>query len=304
MKSPMDSKKINEEKEMSIFSKKLLSSVFKSEGGRQRIIDHYDKLLSLHDFEYRERYVDTSFGSTYILESGRDDQPPLFLFHGSSSNSAAWFADIKALSQHFHVLAVDLIGDAGHSAETRPDTTSNGYSMWIRELYEGLGIEKASIMGNSLGGWMCLWFASVFPEKVDKIVLLATSGIAPIRVSFIFKVMFYGMRGGKGGDGITRMVFGKDSVPPEVIEFLNIISENYLPYTGALPSLSKAQLTKLVMPVLYIAGEDDKLTNVPKCANRLRKHLAQPTIYIIKNTGHVIYNVLDRVIPFLQKDRM
>ena len=71
-------------------------------------------MLASYHFVYRERYVDTSYGLTYILESGSPDLPPIFLFHGSTSNSAAWFADINELSQHFLVFAVDLVGDTGY----------------------------------------------------------------------------------------------------------------------------------------------------------------------------------------------
>ena len=275
-------------------------SVFKSAEGRQRILDQYDRLLSAFDFEYREQYIETSYGSTYILESGPHELPPLFLFHGSTSNSAAWFADIKKLTQYYHVLAVDLIGDAGHSAETRLDMKSDDYAMWIRELFEKLGIEKAFIMGNSLGAWMCLKFASVFPGKVERMVLIAASGITPIRLSFVFRVILYSLRGGKGGEAIARMVYGKDRIPQEVIDYINIISENYSPYTGVIPVLSDSDMARLVMPVMYIAGEDDQLTNAPKSAGRLKKLLPQPTVFVLKDTGHVVYNVMDKVIPFLR----
>ncbi len=280
--------------------KKEPASVFRSKKGRQRIIEQYEKLLSLFDFLYFEQYVDTSYGPTYVLESGAQDLPPLFLFHGSSSNSASWFADIKELTKTCHVFAVDLIGDAGHSAETRPDMRSDGYAVWIGEIFDALGVRKASVMGNSLGAWMCLKFASVFPGKVDKAVLLAASGIAPVRPSFVFQLILYSLRGRKGAEAIMRMVCGNDSLPQEVLAYTAIISENYLPYTGNVPVLRDSELARLTMPVLYIAGEDDKLTNVPKCINRLKKLLPQPTISLLKNTGHVVYNVLDRVIPFLQ----
>jgi pimeloyl-ACP methyl ester carboxylesterase len=276
-------------------------SVFKSKEGRQRIIDQYNKQLSKCNFSFRERSVDTSYGATYILESGPHNLPPLLLFHGSTSNSAAWFADIKELTQCFHVFSIDLIGDAGQSAEIRLDMKSEGYAMWIRELFEKLGLQKASIMGNSLGAWMCLKFASIFPEKVERIVLLAASGIAPIRASFVLRLIFYSLRGGQGGKAIIQMVYGKDQIPEDVIDYLSILSENYSPYTGQVPVLSNSDLTRLVMPVLYIPGADDQLTNVPKSAARLKKLLPQPTIDIRKNTGHVIYNVLDKVMPLLQE---
>jgi len=61
-------------------------SVFKTKEGRQLILDQYYKILAEFDFEYKEQYVDTSYGSTYIIESGAQDLPPLLLFHGSSGN--------------------------------------------------------------------------------------------------------------------------------------------------------------------------------------------------------------------------
>lgn len=50
-------------------------TVFKSEAGRRMILAHYRKLLDSVDFEYTERYVETTYGSTYILESGSPDFP-------------------------------------------------------------------------------------------------------------------------------------------------------------------------------------------------------------------------------------
>lgn len=273
--------------------------IFKSPTGRQNILEQYDKMLTNFDFPYRERYVDTAYGSTYVLESGSAEMPPLVLFHGSTSNSAAWFADMKELTQYFRVFTVDLIGDAGHSAEIRLNMKSDEYALWIRDIFAQLGIRKAAIMGNSLGAWMCLKFAAVFPESVDRIVLLAASGIAPVRPLFVFRVILYSLLGGKGAESITRMVYGKDRIPREVIDYVKLIADNYSPYTGEVPVLKDSELHRLVMPVLYIAGEDDKLTNAPKCAKRLSKLLPRPTIYVLKNTGHVIFNILDKALPFL-----
>ncbi len=278
-----------------------MTSVFKSPEGRQLILEQYDKILSSFDFKYAERYVETSYGRTYVLESGTQGSPPLLLFHGSSSNSASWFADIRELSKAFRVISVDLIGDAGHSAETRLDMKSDHYAVWIRELFEGLGLEKASVMGNSLGAWMCLKFASVYPEMVDKIVLIAASGIAPVRLSFVLQLILFSLRGKNGSDSIMRMVYGKDEIPREVLDFMKVISENYIPYTGEVPVIEDPEMKRINMPLLYLAGEDDRLTNVPKCVKRLNKLLPDAKVHIIKNNGHVIFDVLDVVVPFLKK---
>ena len=127
------------------------TAVFKTPEGRHHILKQYDRLLLSVEFTYKEPYIETHYGSTYVLESGTPDQPPLFLFHGSSSNSAAWFGNIASLNRFFRVFSVDLIGDAGHSAETRLNMKSVAYARWIAYLFNGTGIEKALIMGNSLG---------------------------------------------------------------------------------------------------------------------------------------------------------
>ncbi len=95
------------------------------------------------------------------------------------------------------------------------------------------------------------------------------------------------------------MVYGKDEIPQEVIDFIEVISTNYNPYTGEVPVLSDPEMVRINMPLLYIAGEDDQLTNAPKSAKRLNRLLPQSKVVVVENTGHVIYNVLDYVIPFL-----
>jgi pimeloyl-ACP methyl ester carboxylesterase len=277
------------------------TSTFKSAEGRTRILAHYDRLLAKVDFNYRERYVNTRFGATYILESGEESLPPLILLHGSTSNSAAWFGDIKTLSVDFRVFSIDLIGDAGHSAETRPDVKSDGYAMWLYDVFEQLNLTKSFIMGISLGAWIAVKFASCFPEKTDKLAILAASGIAPIRLAFIVRVLLYGMSGGMGKKAIERMVFGKDLIPKDARDFMTTITQNYRPYTGALPVFSNAELRRLTMPLLYIGGEEDALTHVPESAKRLRKFVPNSTTCVLENRGHVVMAVLDKVVPFFKK---
>ena len=284
-----------------IKASKQSTPVFKSKEGRLKILAYYDRLLEQCSFAYLEHSVETSFGSTYLLESGEKNPPPIFLLHGSTANSSAWFGDIKDLSQHFHVFAVDLIGDAGHSAESRLNMKTDDYAIWIKELLEKTGVEKASFMGNSLGAWMCLKFASTFPENVDKLVLIAAAGIAPIRISFVFQLILFGLRGKKGSDAIMKMVFGKDEFPQEVLDYTNLIAANYSPYTGEIPVLSDEQLARLRMPILYIAGEHDKLTNVPKCVKKINRLIPHAIIHIFKDSGHVIINALDVALLFLLK---
>lgn len=158
---------------------------------------------------------------------------------------------------------------------------------------------KDSIFTSEFGRARIIEHYDRLLSKVDKLVLLAASGIASLRVCWIFRLILFSLQGEKGAEKITQMVYGNDPIPQEVKDYLSLISENYRPYTGAIPVFPDAELRRLEMPILYIGGENDRLTNAPKCEMRLRKVLPHTDIVLLKNRGHVIYNVLDRVMPFL-----
>ncbi len=273
--------------------------VFKTEEGRRKILSHYSRSLGTVDFSYRERYVDTVFGKTYVLEAGDPKNPPVVLIHGSCSNSAAWYGDIPVLSERYHVFSVDIVGDAGNSEENRLDQSTEEFESWLKEVITGLGLEKVVLIGNSLGAWVALQYAAAHPEKVEKLVLIAPSGITPTSASFVVKTILYLMMGAKGRKALNKMIFGNDEIPEEVLRFTRLIGENFNPLTGALPTLPDERMRKLTMPLLFIAGENDTLTNAIKAADRLRKLVPSAEIHIIENNSHVIYDAKPWILPFL-----
>jgi pimeloyl-ACP methyl ester carboxylesterase len=74
---------------------------------------------------------------------------PLLLFHGSAGNSAMWMGDVRAWAGHYRVYSIDLIGEAGLSAPTRPPLASGEYALWLDDVLKVLSITKASILGVS-----------------------------------------------------------------------------------------------------------------------------------------------------------
>jgi pimeloyl-ACP methyl ester carboxylesterase len=239
--------------------------VFKSDEGRDKIRAYYNQVLSF--FAFKQQYISTTYGNTFLLEAGEGKNPVVVLLHGSCSNSAFWVAEMTELSKNFHVFAVDIIGEAGNSDEVRLELSTDAYAFWIKEILDTLEIDKVILIGNSLGGWMALKFAAAFSERISKLILIAPSGIVPPREEFIEKSVNAISKGEQELKRLHDDVNGQSALPKEVMDFIVLILENFNPITGALPVYTDDQMRRLKMPVLYIAGKED--TTVDR-KNRLK----------------------------------
>jgi pimeloyl-ACP methyl ester carboxylesterase len=78
-----------------------------------------------------QRIVPTRQGNTFVVVSGNPSSRPVVLLHGSGANSAWWMRDATAWAQHHRVYAVDVIGEPGLSAPSRPPLASPAYAEWL-----------------------------------------------------------------------------------------------------------------------------------------------------------------------------
>lgn len=272
----------------------MKTSVFKSPERRDAMRSCYRGILSKFPFE--QMYLDTRFGKTFILAAGDKLHTPIVLLHGSNSNSAFWFPELMALSANFRVYAVDILGEAGNSEEFRPDLDSNDFADWLRETQDALGIESSIVIGNSLGGWMSLKFATTYPKRVSKLVVIAAAGLAPVHKQFLQKVD--DARQDDGTVPVTAEIVGESSIPKEILEFMNLIAQSYNPIQE-LPIFHDEQLLKLSMPLVFIGGEDDVVINTADSEKRLLRLLPSAKTIMVPNCGHVITNAIEHILPFL-----
>lgn len=276
-----------------------MTSVYQSPEGKRKILAYYDDARKYLSIDTIEHQVDTPYGTTYVLETGNPDAPALLLFHGSCSNSAMWFGDMPHLAGQFRVLSVDLLGEPGHSDENRPDFQSGDHARWIDCLRRHFQLDTVRMMGNSMGAWMTLQYAAHYPQHVDKMVIIAPSGIVPARLSFVFKSIIYAMQGEKGMKKLGQLIVGDEALPAAVEQFNLLIGQEFKPVIGGLPPVTDAQLAGMQMPILLMCGADDVTLNAAKLADRLRSHCPQAHIQLIPDNGHVIYDVASKVDGFL-----
>ncbi|HEX2946555.1 MAG TPA: alpha/beta hydrolase [Clostridia bacterium] len=274
-------------------------SVFKSEEGKTAILSFYDKLLEGWSVQLKKHIVKSRHGDIFVLEAGDIEKPALILLHGSGSNSAVWAGEIKEYIEHFRVLAVDMPGEPGHSCQYRPDLNSAAPAEYLEDVFNAFEISQAAIIGMSLGGWTALKFATAFPEKVSRLILVSTSGIGPQKISFIFKAIFTLMLGRPVTESSLSNLSQGQKIDPVAVEYLSLIFKNFSPYTGKLPIFSDEELKKLNMPVMLTVGENDIMLDQRKTAHRLAALLPEARINLLPGTGHFIFEQQKRNIEFL-----
>ena len=113
--------------------------------------------------------------------------PPVLLIHGIAGSSATWARALPLLARDHTVVAPDLLGH-GESAKPRGDYSLGAYASGIRDLMAALGHDRATIVGHSLGGGIAMQFAYQFPERCERLVLVASGGLGK-EVSPILKAM-------------------------------------------------------------------------------------------------------------------
>lgn len=273
--------------------------IFKSEQGKQIIMEHYDAIMQKVSFSYTPLTLQTSFGSTYLIESGKQENPPLLLLHGASSNLLSWLGEIPRLNPTFHVIALDVIGEPGKSDQNRLNFQSHEYADWLDQIVQGLSLKHLSLMGVSQGGWLSLHYAVHHPEKVDKLVLVSPAGISPTKLSFILKAMLYSMSGKSGLKKLNRFVIGDEIIGQEAESFMELVQTHVIPRFSKEYLFTDEELIKLTMPVLMIGGKKDVVRSNEAIAKRMSALLRCFSSQLLPQAGHVITAISEKAIPFL-----
>jgi pimeloyl-ACP methyl ester carboxylesterase len=116
----------------------------------------------------------------YYLEAGAASNPAVILLHGLGGDMSQWAATVPALAGKYHVYVPDQVG----FGKSDKPITNYRVAMLVEFLdvfCRKLGVQKATLVGNSLGGWTAAAFAVAHPEKVDKLVLVDAAGYTPKR---------------------------------------------------------------------------------------------------------------------------
>jgi pimeloyl-ACP methyl ester carboxylesterase len=102
--------------------------------------------------------------------------PPVVLIHGMVNSSRHWEQVALRLADRYTVIAPDLIGH-GDSATPRGDYSLGAHAAVIRDVLSAIGVERATIVGHSLGGGVAMQFFWQFPQRTERLVLVSSGGL-------------------------------------------------------------------------------------------------------------------------------
>lgn len=275
------------------------TAIYKSAAGEQAVMALYDKTLATWPVPHTTATLATRHGDTFAIASGPETAPPVILLHGAASNALAWMGDIEAYSSMLRVYALDLPGEPGRSSHNRPAWSGPAYVEWMEDVLDGLGLDHASFAGISQGGWAALKFATAWPARVARLVLLAPAGVTAVRASFLLRAIPLSLLGRREGEAINRITFGNQPIHPAAVAYMNLIMTHFRPRIGALPNFADAELARLTMPTLLIVGAQDALYPSAKTATRLERLVPNLTVHVLPEMGHVLHGLSEEIVPFL-----
>ena len=119
------------------------------------------------------RYLEVDGERIHVIERGTHG-PRLLLLHGYASNSQAWRAVMDRLDGRFQMVAVDMPGFGWSTRYPTHALTGDAYAERLVGILDALGWERAHLVGQSWGGGLALRLAAAHPDRVDRLVLVAT----------------------------------------------------------------------------------------------------------------------------------
>lgn len=236
----------------------------------------------------------------YASTGGREHiegQPYLIFMHGAGSSHLVWSQQSRSFAYGgYNVLAVDFPGHNLSAGDTLPDIQAQ--ANWMLKVMDHLGIDKASFVGHSQGGLVNLAIADKAPERIEKLVFVATAAAIPVNDMLISMAE---TKQHRAKSSMTAWGLGPDAHHFEnsVPGFSNVgngLRTMDLNTEGALPTDLKACAhfeggldiaANITCPTMCVLAGKDRMTPL-KFGKKLAESMPNNQLHILPNSGHTI----------------
>jgi pimeloyl-ACP methyl ester carboxylesterase len=278
--------------------------IFWSKGAEQRVLECYRGILDSWATPHTEHRLSTSQGETFVLSAGDPSNPPVILLPGSMATSAMWLRTMEVLRTDHYVLAVDIIGDAGYSAPSRPWIASDAHAQWLDDVLDGMSLQSAAFVGASLGGLLAIDYATRRQGRVERLALLAPGGLVHIRFGAMLRAAPLLLLGPWGHRKALDVDMGfdpndirdaKDNFP----KLFSLVQSSFVARMQLLPRLPDATLKTLTMPILAAFGGKDSLFDSQIARQRLIACAPHADTLFFPEEGHGLHDMTREIKRFL-----
>jgi pimeloyl-ACP methyl ester carboxylesterase len=274
------------------------------------------------DWRKHQRWVMIDGAPVNTIELGSEhatSEPPLVFVHGLSGCWANWLEQLPVLAREHRVLTLDLPG-FGSSPMPSQQISISGYARLLDRLMDELRIDAATVVGNSMGGFISAELAIAFPQRVERLVLISAAGISttanpqtlravPV-VRRLETVLAAGgawvasksdtvARRARLRDALLSVVASHPSRLPAALAAEQLRGSGKPGFVQALQAILdydiRERLPEIACPTLIVWGERDRLVTVAD-ADVFAELIPNSRKVIFKDTGHV--SMLERPSAF------
>ena len=241
--------------------------------------------------------------------------PNVIFLHGLGGEASNWAANIGPVAQKFHVYALDQIG-FGHSDKPLIEYKIATFVDFLQAFMQAVKIPKATLVGNSLGGWIAVDFAIHHPEMTDKLVLVDAAGLLPKGVpGFVNEKVENGPRkiiselvagstlpvdlNPSSLEGMRKvleyLVYDKQAITDDVVRNAfeghlksgdGYTIQRVLDGINSTNQFEDDRLRSIHLPTLVFWGREDRLIPL-EAGRRYQKGVKGARLVMIENCGHI-----------------
>lgn len=230
-----------------------------------------------------------------FVEAGDPAKPTVILLHGLGGSVANWAFNIPALAANYHVVAIDQLG-FGKSDRPMIKYRVGTYVDFLDKFMSETKIDKATLVGNSLGGWIAALAAIKYPNRVERLVLVDAAGLKPSSVDMVqvyslnystrdevrqlVKLVFY-----------NQMLFASDAAIDQAMAVRIAANDGYT--IGSLiesirrdEDFLNGRLGEIKKPTLVVWGKQDGLIRLAD-GEQMKREIAGAELLVLDQAGHV-----------------
>jgi 2-hydroxy-6-oxonona-2,4-dienedioate hydrolase len=258
---------------------------------------------------FQDRYIYVDGVKTRYWEQG-DSEKVLVLVHGFAASVEYWESNIKPLSKHYRVIALDMIG-FGKTDKPKVNYDITLLANFLKKFLMALKLKKIYLAGHSLGGGICLQFTLSFPKQVERLILVSSVGFNS-KLPWSFRLLsmstvgrflkYFSVNSKSQKKLLQRFVYNKNAITDSFAQKMNKILNgqrnkeimleilhNHVNLLGIRKSLIvpiQQRFVELALPILIIWGKQDNLLTV-EGAYTAKRLIAASQIEVFPQCGHM-----------------